>query len=503
MGASRRTGRPRESRPHDAAGGPKSRRGAASAARLAAVGLVRDARLRGARIKDLARGSAPLERLSERDRSLAMRLATGVVATSGALDRSIDSHLTGRVHLEPRVRDALRVSAFELLFLRTPASVAVDQGVELVRAQSPRAAGLANAVLRRVAELDRPLVEAARERLSEGEGLAPSTSDLGLVSGLPEWIVNCLVGTVGGQVACQVCLEELEPAPVYVQANPAARGYGEVASRLEELGLGPRPVEGTGALLLEAPQALAASGLVQRAEVVPADLAAQLVARIAAPRPGSSVLEVGQGRGTKTLLLEAAAIEGGGPARILGVDSEPFKCRVSEQRMEAAGLAGHVTSLALDARRLADKDLPPEVDDAYDLVFVDAPCSGTGTMRRHAEIAWSLDQEALLAPGAALPALQLDILRASSTRVRPGGELVYSTCSFLPQENGRVVEAFLASDAGAGFELLDPAEAWGVRSMGEEGADLVRSFSHGGSFLSVPGKWPCDMHFCACMRRVR
>ncbi|MDD7364786.1 MAG: transcription antitermination factor NusB [Olsenella sp.] len=530
------------------------RRGSrASAARVAAAGLVREVRARDGRVKDVARGSAALAGLSERDRDLAMRLACGVVATSGRLDEVMGSHLTGRGHLEPRVRDALRVSCFELLYLSTPASVAVDQGVELVRARSPRAAGLANAVLRRVAEEDRPRVEAARRRLeghvtgdaaaagpaAAGDAAdADDLADLALVSGLPDWLVHELVGAVGLPAARRACLDELEPAPVYVRANPMNLSPDEAPARLAELGLGPRRVEDTDVYLLERPGALASSGLVQEAAVVPADLAAQLVALVAAPRPGATVLEVGQGRGTKSLLLEAAALAGGGVADILGVDSEAFKCRVSRRRMRAARLSDHVSSLVLDARELGGKEAPAGVATGYDLVFVDAPCSGSGTMRRHPEIAWSLarasvepgDPEGAAAPGcsavsgdlehaavpgdperaaapsgvgglAPLPALQLQILTAAATRVRPGGELVYATCSFLPQENADVVDAFLGTDEGADFELAPVCEAWGVRRLGEGGQRLLRSFSDGGTFLSLPGKWACDLHFCARMVR--
>ena len=506
------------------------RRGSrASAARVAAAGLVREVRARDGRVKDVARGSAALAGLSERDRDLAMRLACGVVATSGRLDEVMGSHLTGRAHLEPRVRDALRVSCFELLYLSTPASVAVDQGVELVRARSPRATGLANAVLRRVAKEDRPRVEAARRRLeghvtgdAAAAGLAAAgdaadadgLADLALVSGLPDWLVHELVGAVGLPAARRACLDELEPAPVYVRANPMNLSPDEAPARLVGLGLGPRRVEDTDVYLLERPGALASSGLVQQAAVVPADLAAQLVALVAAPRPGATVLEVGQGRGTKSLLLEAAALAGGGVADILGVDSEAFKCRVSRRRMGAARLSDHVSSLVLDARELGGKEAPAGVATGYDLVFVDAPCSGSGTMRRHPEIAWSLARasvepggpEGTAAPSgvgglAPLPALQLQILTAAATRVRPGGELVYATCSFLPQENADVVDAFLGTDEGADFELAPVCEAWGVRRMGEEGQRLLRSFSDRGTFLSLPGKWACDLHFCARMVR--
>ena len=93
----------------------------------------------------------------------------GVTAAKGALDAMVDAHLRRGAHLEPRVRDALRIAAFELVYLGTRPDVAVSQGVELVRSVAPRATGLANAVLRRVAEEDVAAVAAARERVGSGD----------------------------------------------------------------------------------------------------------------------------------------------------------------------------------------------------------------------------------------------------------------------------------------------------------------------------------------------
>ena len=112
--------------------------------------------------------------------------------------------------------------------------------------------------------------------------------------------------------------------------------------------------------------------------------------------------------------------------------------------MEAAAIDGHVRCVCCDGRAL-DASLG-----SFDLVFIDAPCTGTGTLARHPEIAWSLSEDA----PEKLAVLQGELLAAGAARVAPGGRLVYATCSVLVEENERVVEAFLASPAGAGFELV-------------------------------------------------
>lgn len=403
-----------------------------SPARRAALALLGERRRRDARARDLLRGAGTLDKLDERDRGLATRLVLGVTAAEGALDALVDAHLRRSAHLEPRVRDALRLATFELVYLGTRSDVAVSQGVELVRSVAPRAAGLANAVLRRVAEGDVAAVAAARERVAAG---ACDTSDLAIVGALPEWLAE-RVGTRA--------LSALAPAAPWVAVSRARRTPGEALALLADAGCEPEVGPLPGSARLGAPSRLAPSGLVERVVVIPCDLAAQEVALLAAPAPGERVLEVGQGRGTKTLLLENAAIAAGGPCEITAVEVSPRKSALARRRMEAAGVAEHVRCVCADGRAL------PEDLGTFDLVFLDAPCTGTGTLSRHPEIAWSLAPSA----PAELAALQADLLASAAARVAPGGRLLYATCSVLAEENEAVVQGFLASPAGAGFELV-------------------------------------------------
>ncbi|MBE5023984.1 methyltransferase domain-containing protein [Olsenella sp. DSM 107455] len=423
-----------------------------SAARRAALALAGERRRRGARARDLLRGSEALSELDERDRGLAVRLVMGVTAAEGALDVMVDAHLRRGARLEPRVRDALRIAAFELVYLGTRSDVAVSQGVELVRSVAPRAAGLANAVLRRVAEEDVAAVADARARVVAG---TYDTSDLALVGALPEWLAE-RVGTRA--------LTALEPAAPWVAAN-VQRGQA-LFHALEEAGCEPQEGPLPRSYRLGAPSRLAPSGLVERADVIPCDLAAQEVALACVPAPGERVLEVGQGRGTKTLLLQNAAIAAGGPCEITAVEVSPRKSELARRRMEAAGVADHVRRVCADGRAL------PEDLGTFDLVFLDAPCSGTGTLARHPEIAWSLDPSA----PAELAALQAELLASAAAHVAPGGRLVYATCSVLAEENDAVIRAFLASPAGAPFELV------------------------GSGLTEVPGG--SDTHFHAHLRRT-
>ena len=426
-------------KPGNGSHGRPGKKPAASAAKLAparraALKLFSECRRREARARDLLREAPAMAELDPRDRALATRLVLGAIAVRGEVDRVVTSHLRARSALEPLVRDALCIAAFEILYLDTPMQVAVSQGVELVRCASRRAAGLGNAVLRRVADEDVPALEAARARVDSGDFMA---ADLQRVGGLPGWLAERAMADLGPEAAAAYAAGALEPACASVAANAAKHGVDECRALLADAGCEPEPGPVAGSFILGRPSVLAPSGLVGSCDVLPCDLAAQDVVASLGVRAGERVLEVGQGRGTKSVLMAAAG------ARLTSVEVDAKKCALAAARMEAAGVDGRVECVCDDGRELA------RVDGAFGLVFVDAPCSGAGTLSRHPEIAWSLKEDDL----ADLAELQLQILRRGATRVASGGRLAYSTCSILRQEDEDVVDAFLASPEGASFRL--------------------------------------------------
>lgn len=468
-------------------------------ARRAALSLVSQRRRRAARVRDLARADKTIAGLSVPDRALAFRLAMGATAAEQVLDALVDERLRRPSALEPRVRDALRVAAFEICYLDTPVAVAASQGVELVRSVAPRAVGLANAVLRRLAQEARPLVEAARDRCVAG---TCDAGDLSLASGLPAWLAARLLRDRGSRAAASLCLAQLDAAPVYVAANTLRQTPEELVHELARSGMRPTPVPGlVGSFELGDVAPLASSGLVPSGAAVVADLAAQLVCRIAAPDAGgAALLEVGQGRATKSILLcTAAGVRH--PSTLVGVDSVAYKVRVAGRRMREAGLSGMASSHRLDACELAGggEGLPEQVDRLFDVVLVDAPCSGTGTMRRHPEIAASLAEPGITE----LAGLQLRMLQASAARVAPGGVLVYATCSVLPEEDEQVVRAFLESASGRCFRVEDVATAPACRRDVALGQLVAERQTPEGFLLTIPSPGDEDGHFCARMVRVR
>lgn len=466
----------------------------ATPARLAALSVLAAAKRRDAYVRDLLGSSDAVRALSSRDAAFARRLALGATACEGCLDEALDRWLAKPGKVSPRVRAALRLAAFELIYLGTPPEAAVSQGVELVRSQARAAAGMANAVLRRVAD-GRVAFLAAEDVESADRPLASRAR----AAGLPTWLAREIEVSLGDDAARALYASELEPAPLAVCLNPRATrpvpglatspspsGTSGAAVRIpgqttpfgresEPAGSAPVHISGRNAVSGQESEpsatgvppegaslpdgcaavsdmpALIASGALERGDAVASDANAQAVA-LSAVRPGCC-LEIGAGRGTKTFVMAAAAARAGLRREHVALDLYEGKCRQNMERLRRAGLADGVAAVAGDATdldaALADLDAAAGEPRLFDAVFVDAPCSGTGTMRRHPEIPWRLDPADIAPEG--LPALQSRMLRQASARVRPGGLLVYATCSVLSRENGAVVDGFLSSPEGAAF----------------------------------------------------
>lgn len=478
---------------------------AVSPARAAALALLADAHERDAYVRELAHAHPALAGLDPRDHALVLRLALGATAASGTLDELLDRFLAKPGRVSARVRLALRLSAFELLYLGTPDAAAVSQGVELVRAQTGRAAGLANAVLRRAAAEKGAFLSAA--------DVPPAHRALAAAArgaGLPYWLVR-QAGEAGPGVREALCASALEPAPVYVQANPYRLDGAAWLAEARGEGLDPQPMALPGCYRVRA-GALARSALMARADAAVSDLAAQAVAA-AAVRPGS-LLEVGSGRGTKSYVAGALArrapVRGGRDH--VAVDLYAAKGRLNAERLRAAGMPP-VACAAADGRRLRASAEPLPSGEAlgarcaagFDTVLLDAPCSGTGTMRRHPEIPWRLakaDVDPRKPEG--LPALQAELMAEAAACVSPGGALVYATCSVLRAENEDRVRAFLASPAGEGFRAEPVSASWVFAQPGfGDARDWVRAHETPEGFLrTAPSVDGPDGHFCAVLVRA-
>lgn len=463
-----------------------------SPARKVALNVLLQAEESGRYARELMPRAAEADGLDPRDAAFALRLALGVTSTVGCLDDALSTHINKPKSLEPAVRMALRLSAFEALYLNAAPEVVVSQGVELARSVSRGAAGLANAVLRRMCE-NRIAFLAAEDAADDHRSIVSQARR----AGLPVWLVRRIVDSLGRDTVERMLSASLEPAPTAVHVNPLRCAdelswldHGFVAA----LGL-PGAYEGVRVGELVAADAFA------RADVVASDLHAQLVAT-AATRSGSC-LEIGAGRGTKTFVMHSQAHRADLTRTHVVLDLYEGKCRANAERIDRAGFGGLVTVVG-DATNLSE--VLSAFDDAagervlFDTVFVDAPCSGTGTMRRHAEIPWRLDPMDIKRN---LPELQLSMLKEAAGRVAPGGELIYATCSVLRYENGDVVDVFLTSEIGQGFKVapLSQADIFSNPAFASVSRAIARHEDARGLFQTVPVPHGYDGHFCARLIR--
>jgi len=453
----------------------------ASAARRAALEVVTRVRERSAYAHETLDSVLRGANLDQRDSALATRLAYGTVATRGTLDEAVMREASPGTTLEPRVADALALGAYELIFAETPAHAVVSEAVELVREIQPRAAGLANALMRK-------LNRAAAE-FPWGDP-AIDNGALARLYGHPRWLAELWITEIGRDRAAAVMKADNEPAPLYLARVDSSLTDDEVTASLESEGaqpiVGPLP----GCWTAGSPVGARTSSLLKDGRLVVMDAAAQLTVHAAVPSSAAGTLvEIGAGRGGKTLLLAARAEAAGAPAaRIVAVDLHEFKL---------GGLAKHAASLGLDIVEIvtADASEPSSdlkvADASADVVLVDAPCSGLGTLRRHPDRRW----RAVYGEVETLALLGSRLLTRAARLVKPGGFVVYSTCTIARKENAEVIEGFLGSEAGEGFTVDSLAGAVPDEWSG--------SVTPEGFFQSLPAEGGPDGHFIARLRSTR
>ncbi len=392
-------------------------------ARSAALEALTRCRRDGAWSGDALDGILKRGGLDRRDAALASRLCLGVLQNDRLCDFYIDSYC--HTKLEPPVRDILRLGVYQLLFLdRVPARAAVGETVELCAAKGlRRASGLVNAVLRRVAE--------NRDALPEipGEG---SAEYLSIRWSHPEWLCDYLIEKKGYAFAEAFLKENNDPPKLCLQVNTLKGSTEDYTRALSEAEIPYRALTPDGCVELEGGLASGLPGYAEGLFYIQ-DRAARLTVEIAAPESGMRVLDACACPGGKSF---AAAIRMENRGGILSCDIHAKKLRILAEGAARLGLAC-IETRAMDAR-----EFDPALAEAFDLVIADAPCSGFGVIAKKPEIRHK-DRESLQS----LPEIQGAILDNLSRYVKPGGKLLYSTCTIFEEENEDVARAFLQKHA--------------------------------------------------------
>ena len=345
--------------------------------------------------------------LEERDRALAQRLAYGTIQRVRTLDHGIEA--LGRrpvAKLDPPVRAALRLGAYQLAFAEVAVHAAVNESVELVRAaRLERAVSFTNAVMRRLALGLRELVEA----LPEG-----TATEAALRHSYPDWVAELWWRELGPDEALALMRAQNEPLETVVRRNE--RKPGEV--------VGEPDGEIPGALHVERVDGQA----LREGLIWPQSRGSQLAGLAVGSRGGERVLDLCAAPGGKASQLAG---------EVTAVELHPGRARELEENCARLG-ATNVHVLNADAL-----ELPPGLRD-FDRVLVDAPCSGLGVLASRPDLRWRAKP---------LPELQRNLLAVAAERVKPGGTVLYSVCTISAAENEEVVDA-------TGLEVEPLGEEW-------------------------------------------
>ncbi len=340
--------------------------------------------------------------LPPRDRPLLRTLVRTVLRNRSLLDHVVSRSLSRPLEgLDADVRSALRVGAAQLLFLdRIPPHAAVGETVEVVRVRSPRAAGLVNAVLRRVAAEGRP----ARVVLPAG---TDPLARLALETSHPEWLVRRWVADLGRTAAEAALREDDADTPVDVLLDPRGEDLAAFRARLALEGLEGEPSPWAPLALTLSSAAAGSHPAIASGRVAVVDVAAQAMCELVEPADVVVDLAAAPGGKTRTLLARGRA------RRVVALERNPTRSR----RLAAAARG----------------------------VLLDAPCSGTGTLRKNPEIRWRLVPADL----ARLAVAQRALLGAALDLCARGGRVTWVTCSLEPEENEEVVGAVLSERGDA------------------------------------------------------
>ncbi len=363
------------------------------------------------------------------DGRLLTHLVYGVLRLRGHLDWMIAKLYRGNFeNLDKQLINILRISLFQLKFSeRIPSFAVVDEAVKIANNVNPEKSGLINAILRNF--------------LRRGSNISfpplkkNSTQHISSFYSHPLWLVEEWIAIMGKQNTLALCAANNKIAPLTIRTNTLKISRNELIRELElqSFDVAPTNYSPHGIIINQGNIPIQKTNIFSKGLFRLQDEGAQCVSFLLNPSMNDSVLDVCAGSGGKTTHLAALMQDQG---VIVAIDSNPQKNDALKNEAARMGITS-VKTLTCDL----SAGLPEDLRDSFDHVLIDAPCSGTGTLRRNPEIKWRIKQKDM----DKLNSLQKSILANSSKAVKKGGRLIYCTCSLLSKENEHIINEFLKS----------------------------------------------------------
>ena len=388
-------------------------------ARAAALNTLIAYRREGAWSEAYLKKIARANDMSQRDVALASNICYGVIQNRILLDFYIDSFSSIK-KINPKIRDILRIGIYQLLYLdRIPVSAAVNEAVKAARADNAKAAGFVNALLRKIAN--------SKEDLPVPQG--DEKYRLSVLTSHPEWLVGKYL-KVFGRNAEEILKANNSVPEICARVNLIKCDVKTAIAELEKDCVEACAHEWLpGCIVLKNPGNIEELFAYKEGLITVQDTASQIVGMIVGVKPGDKVLDACAAPGGKSFVM---AQEMGNEGELYSCDIHPHKVELLRKGAQRLGVSCVHTELRNASEHCA------EFENAFDAVLADVPCSGLGIIRKKPDIRYKNPDEIKN-----LPAVQSAILNNVSRYVKPGGVLVYSTCTVLPQENEKVTDAFL------------------------------------------------------------
>lgn len=413
--------------------------------------------------------------LAKSDAGLATELIYGTISRFNTLDYFLDKFVNKGVQkLQPWVRALLRISLYQVIFLdRIPDHAVVSEAVNLAKRRGHQGiSGMVNGVLRNILR--------QKESLAIPENMPPAQR-ISLQHSHPLWLVERWISQYGIETAEAICAANNEPPAVSVRVNTTMISRDDMLELMSSQGFeaAPSPLSPYGIVVRGAGN-MALTDWYRDGMISIQDESSMLVAEAVKPEPGMRVLDCCAAPGGKSAHMGELMKDEGS---IVANDIHAHKGKLISDQAGRLGLDS-ISIVTGDALDLVDRFEPA----SFDRILLDAPCSGLGVIRRKPDLKWGKSQEDIHE----IAALQLRLLESVSTLLRPGGLLVYSTCTIEPLENEGVVSAFL--DSHSGFGIAEDG-------LGDLSRLEGKSLQRGGGIQILPQHYHSDGFYIARLGR--